>query len=112
MQRRIRPQRNLAPRRAPKPRHPNRHVLPRQAHRSGVAAVPASPSRRVLARVALAGQRRHLLVEQFLHMHQAQGHQGPDQLHLGVQLQLGVVLAAQDVDPPQLANLLALPDRT
>ena len=74
--------------------------------------MPAAPDRRGFAGVVLAGQRRHLLVEQLLHMHQAQGDQRPDQLHLGVQLQIGVVLAAHDVDPTQLTTLLALPDRT
>ena len=112
MQRRVRPQRNLAARDTTNPRYANRHALPRQAHRPGVAAVTASPDRRVLAGVALAGQRRHLRVEHLLHVHQAQGDQGADQLHLGVELQIGVVLAADDVDRTQRATLLALPDRT
>ena len=43
MQRRIRPQRNLAPGDAPKPRDANRHALPRQTHRPGITAVTASP---------------------------------------------------------------------
>ena len=73
--------------------------------------VAASSDRRSLAGVALAGQRGHLLVEQLLHMHQAQGHQGPDQLHLGVQLQLGVVLAASDVDPPKFAGYIRVSQR-
>ena len=37
---------------------------------------------------------------------------GPDQFHLGVQVKLGVILLPQDVDPPELAILLALPYRT
>ena len=78
----------------------------------GVGAVTASPDRRVLPGVALAGQRRHLLVEHLLHVHQAQGDQGPDQLHFGVELQIGVVFALDDVDRAQRATLLALPDRT
>ena len=72
----------------------------------------APADRRGLAGVAFARQRRHLRVEQLLHVHQAQGDQGPDELYLGVELQVGVVLAADDLDRTQRATLLALPDRT
>ena len=112
MQRLIRPQRNLAPSEATNPGHANRHALPRETHRPRVTAVTASTDRRGLPDVALARQRRHLLVEQLLHMHQAQGNQRADQLHLRVQLQIRVGLAVNDVDRAQLANFLALPDRT
>ena len=103
-------ERNFTPRHTAHPWHANWHPLPRQTHRPGVGAVTASPDRRVLPGVALAGQRRHLLVEHLLHVHQAQGDQGPDQLHFGVELQIGVVLALDDVDRAQRATLLALPD--
>ena len=111
-QRLVGTQRNLAPRDAANPRHLNRYALPRQAHRPGVAAVTTSPGRRVLPGVSLARQRRHLLVEQLVHVHQAQGHERADQLHLGVKLELGVFLAVDDVDWAQRSTLLALPDRT
>ena len=45
-------------------------------------------------------------------MHQAQGNQRAEQLHLDVQLQIRVCLAADDVDPAQFPNFLALPDST
>ena len=63
-----------------------------------IAAMTAPADQRVLAGVSFARQRRHLLVEQLLHVHQAQGDQGPDELYLGVELQVGVVLAADDLD--------------
>ena len=108
MQRLIRPQRHLAPRDMANPGHANRHALARQADRLGVAAMTAPAHRRILAGVALARQRGHLRVEQLLDMHQAQRDQGPDELHLGVHLQLGVVLATDDLDRAQRATLLAL----
>ena len=94
------------------PGHANRHALAGQTDRPGVAAMTAPSDRRVLAGVPLASQRCHLRVQQLLHVHQAQRDQGADQLHLGVHLQIGVVLAADDVDRAQRATLLALPDRT
>ena len=80
------PQRDLAPRDVANAGHTNRHTLPRQTHRPRVAAVTAPLDRLVFPGVARAGQRRHFLVEQLLHVQQAQRDQGADQLHLGVQL--------------------------
>ena len=94
----IGPQRDLAPRHTANPGHPNRHALPRETHRPRVTAVTATTDRRVLPGVARARQRRHLLVEQLLYVHQAQRNQRTDQLHLGVQLQIRVGLAANDRD--------------
>ena len=37
---------------------------------------------------------------------------GADQLHLGIDLQLGVLLSVDDVDPAQRATFLALLDRS
>ena len=48
-----------------------------------------------------ASQRCHFLVE-FLDVHQAQRNQRPDQLHLGIDLQLGVLLSVDDVDRPNV----------
>ena len=86
MQRLVRPQRQLAPRDMANPRHANRHALAGQPNRPGIAAMTAPADRHVLAGVAFARQRRHLVVEQLLHVHQAQRDQGPDELHLGVEL--------------------------
>ena len=55
--------------------------------------------RRLLTGVARARQRRHFLVEQLLDVHQPQRDQGPDQLHLGIDVQLGIVLPVDDVEP-------------
>ena len=63
-----------------------------------------------LAGVPLARQRRHLLVEQLLDMHQPQRNQGPDQLHLRVDVQFRVLRPVDDLNRAQRANLLALPD--
>ena len=72
----------------------------------------APPNRRILAGVVPASQRRHFRVEQFLHVHQTQWDQRANQLHLGLQLQIRVVLAADDLNRTQRATLLAPADRT
>ena len=64
------------------------------------------------AGVALASQRGHFLVEQLLDVQQAQRNQRPDQLHLGIDFQLGVLLSVDDVDRAQRVTFLALPDRS
>ena len=110
MQRLVGPQRHLAPRDMANPWHANWHALAGQTDRSGVAAMTTPADRCVLAGIAPARQRRHLLVEQLLDMQQPQRNQGPDQLHLGVDVQFGILLPVDDVDRAQRANLLALPD--
>ena len=94
------------------PGDPNRHALAGQPDRPGVAAMPAPADCRVFAGVALASQRGHFLVEQLLDVHQPQRNQGSDQLHLGIDLQLGVLRAVDDVDRAQRATFLALSDRS
>ena len=60
----------------------------------------------VLAGRAPARQRRHLLVEQLLDMQQPQRNQGPDQLHLGVDVQFGILLPVDDVDRANVRTFL------
>ena len=112
MQRGVGPQRNLAPRDTTNPGDTNWHALPREAHRPRIAAVTTAPDRGVLAGIPGTGQRRHFVVEHLFYVHQAQGNQRPDQLHLRVEFQITVVFPADDVDWTQLATLLALHDRT
>ena len=105
MQRLVRPQWNLALRDMANPGHANRHALAGQPDRPGVATMTA-PAERVFA-VAFASQRGHFLVEQFLDVHQPQRNQGPDQFHLGIDLQLRVPLSVDDVDRAQRATFRA-----
>ena len=112
MQRSVGPQRNLAARDTANPGDANRYALPRQTHRPRIAAVTTAPDRGVLAGIPVTGQRRHFVVEHLCYVHQAQGHQGPDELYLRVELQLTVVFPANDIDWAQRSTLLALSDRT
>ena len=89
------------------PGHANWHALAGQPDRPG-SAMTRPPTDGAL-RGALARQRGHFLVEQLLDVHQPQRNQGPDQLHLGIDLQLGVLLSVDDVDRAQRATFLALP---
>ena len=76
-------QRNLAARDTTNPWDANGHALPREAHRPRIAAVTTAPDRGVLAGIPVT-ERRHFVVEHLFHVHQTQGNQRPDELHLPV----------------------------
>ena len=52
------------------------------------------------------------IVKQLANVHQAQRHQGADRLDLGIELELGVLLAANHLDLTQSTGLLAFLDRS
>ena len=58
------------------------------------------------------GQLRDLVIEQLLDVHQAQRDQGQNHLYLGVHIEPGVLLAADDVHLPPTTGLLAILDRS
>jgi hypothetical protein len=77
-----------------------------------IAAVPATALLLVLPRVTGAGELPKFLREKILHVQQTQRDQRANQLDLGVQLQLGVLLTIDDFHLAEALLSLASLNRT